>query len=51
MHRRDENFIQPFLRKVKKKYYLEDLVLGAGGKRLIKIGLRETICEDWIRLA
>jgi len=36
---------------VKKKYHLEDLVLGAAGKRLIKIDLRETICEDWIHLA
>lgn len=35
----------------KKKYCLEDLVLGAAGKRLIKIDLRETICEDWICLA
>lgn len=51
MHRRDENFIQTFLRKVKEKYHLEDLVLGAAGKRLIKIDLRETICEDSIRLA
>jgi len=46
MHRRDENCIHTFLRKVKEKYYLEDLVLGAAGKRLIKIDLRETICED-----
>jgi len=43
VHRRDENCIQHFLRKVKEKYHLEDLVLGAAGKRLVKIDLREII--------
>lgn len=41
MLRRDKNCIQPFLRKVKENYHFKDLVLGAVGKRLIKIDLRE----------
>jgi hypothetical protein len=41
VHRRDENCIQHLLRKLKERYYLEDLVLDAAGKELLKLTLEE----------